>query len=321
MLVGILQDPAKGIHFLDWSIHYLSGQTDLFNWREQKNIPLTNSPLNKETAHNHVSNHPHTSDEITQALEICKSYKKFSSVCSEGLTYNNNSLEATNINMFSAYCDKIILLVSPDNTVLYDCKYQSRSQEPSASLDRTKTLYNDNERFNDFVNTFFHDSVELWKNTGFDKVWDRREFIALNFNFFNNQTLTKFHNLKFDHYLLSAVDLWTQFDNTVESVLEYLNLKLDRSRWGHWLDVYNVWKIKHHSRLNFCWYFNEIVDSIVSGRYINLGRFDLDIMQEAAIQQALIKQHNLNLKTWQLEKFEDTLQLHNLLEKNFHPIA
>ena len=54
---------------------------------------------------------------------------------------------------------------------------------------------------------------------------------------------------------------------------------------------------------------------------MDLTRLKLDIIQEAFIQHELIYKHNLNLKTWQLEKFTNTQQLHNLLETNTHPLG
>jgi hypothetical protein len=54
---------------------------------------------------------------------------------------------------------------------------------------------------------------------------------------------------------------------------------------------------------------------------MDLTRFNLDLMQEACIQHHLIYNYNLNFKTWQLEKFSDTKQLHSLLELNTHQIT
>ena len=66
------------------------------------------------------------------------------------------------------------------------------------------------------------------------------------------------------------------------------------------------------------WYVDEIVDDILYNRPRNLIDFDLDLLQEAIIQQKLIKTYNLNLKNWQLECFTNTQQLHSLLEPNIH---
>ena len=61
-----------------------------------------------------------------------------------------------------------------------------------------------------------------------------------------------------------------------------------------------------------------IIESILKNNYIDLTKFNLDIVQEATIQHELLYKHNLNLKTWQLEKFMDSKQLHSLLEPNIY---
>jgi hypothetical protein len=63
---------------------------------------------------------------------------------------------------------------------------------------------------------------------------------------------------------------------------------------------------------------DEIINLIIEGRPMDLKRFDLDVLQESVIQHFLLYKHNLNLKTFGLEKFENTLQLHNLLEPNVY---
>jgi hypothetical protein len=87
-----------------------------------------------------------------------------------------------------------------------------------------------------------------------------------------------------------------------------------------WIKIYADWKKFHYQRLMFCWYFDQIVNYIINGYYMDLSRFNLDIMQEACIQHHLIYQHDLNLKTFNLKKFYNTQQLHQLLEKNPHPL-
>ena len=71
----------------------------------------------------------------------------------------------------------------------------------------------------------------------------------------------------------------------------------------------------------FVAYFDKIINYIIEGYELNLDKFNLDLVQEAAIQHELIYKHNLNLKTWQLTKFTNTRQLHNLLEPNIHPLT
>ena len=116
------------------------------------------------------------------------------------------------------------------------------------------------------------------------------------------------------------MDLWTQFDLTVIKLFKYLELGIDLSRWDHWLEVYTKWKKIHYQRIRFVMYFDTIIQYILQGKSMDLESFDLDIVQESAIQHILIYNHNLNLKTWQLTKFLNTQQLHALLETNTHPL-
>jgi hypothetical protein len=54
---------------------------------------------------------------------------------------------------------------------------------------------------------------------------------------------------------------------------------------------------------------------------MDLNRFNLDIVQEAAIQHILLYKHSLSIKTWQLEKFNNTKQINALLEPNtYHEV-
>lgn len=71
--------------------------------------------------------------------------------------------------------------------------------------------------------------------------------------------------------------------------------------------------------LKFYRSLSHIVECIVQGGYYELPALSLE--QEAIIQHCLIYQHNLNIKTWQLEKFpSNTIRLHQLLEPNSHSL-
>jgi hypothetical protein len=117
------------------------------------------------------------------------------------------------------------------------------------------------------------------------------------------------------------MELWNTFDLTVDRLFEYLDVKINLENFKRWIDVYNQWKKLHKDRLFFSWYFDIIIQYIIDGYNFDLRRFNLDLYQEAAIQHALIYKHGLNLKTWQLEKFTSTQQLHALLEPSTHSLT
>jgi hypothetical protein len=107
----------------------------------------------------------------------------------------------------------------------------------------------------------------------------------------------------------------------MQDLFDYLEIKIDNERIVYWNTVYLSWRKIHYNRLNFLWCFDKIINYILNDYYMDLTRLKLDIIQEAYIQHELIYKHNLNLKTWQLEKFTNTQQLHSLLELNTHPLG
>jgi hypothetical protein len=98
-------------------------------------------------------------------------------------------------------------------------------------------------------------------------------------------------------------------------------MPVDQNRFENWMSVYGVWKNNHTKRLNFVNNFEIIINNIINGVDMDLSRFEFDLIQEAAIQHQIMYKHNLNFKTWQLEKFINTKQLHNLLEPNIHDLS
>ena len=121
--------------------------------------------------------------------------------------------------------------------------------------------------------------------------------------------------------MLNTFELYNLLDQTIDQLFDFLEIEIDKTRRTHWTEIYNKWKKLHIRRLKFVWYFDTIVNYIVDGYHMDLLNFDLDLVQEATIQHSLIYKYNLNLKTFQLEKFINTKQLHNLLEPNIHPLG
>jgi hypothetical protein len=148
--------------------------------------------------------------------------------------------------------------------------------------------------------------------------WEKREFIAVTSNPFEAFGKACTISKPTYYYPLNGIDLWLNFDTTVHYLFDFLDTPIDSTKLLHWNSVYTDWKKFHHYRILFMLYFDEIIDSILANRGMDLTRFQLDLGQEAAIQHTLLHKHNLNLKSWQLEKFTDTRHLHSLLEPNIN---
>jgi hypothetical protein len=171
----------------------------------------------------------------------------------------------------------------------------------------------------EFQNVFFSNSIAKWHNDNLSSRWDHRERMALDLRPFDR--VENHYQLNFfqPHLRINSSSLWNHGEDTIRSIMEYLNLKIDKNRWDAWLPIHQQWHNIQQQHLEFAYKFDHIMDSIINNYHYVLG--NLSLLQEATIQHALIYQHNLNLKTWQLEKFPaNTKDLHLLLEPNIHII-
>lgn len=315
----IIFDRDKGGHFLDWSIYFLSGKNSYYSCKHKTNIKLTYNPLNGSNSHNHKGNFARTLSELNNFYKNADVNVLFHQLRNSDLSFNKQDNETEKaIDLASIKSNKIILLKNHHDFVLYDFSFRKRSNN-DVSLDGSRELLNNKDILDDFINYFFPESKNIWKKeNNLSKPWDVREFVALNFRPFENPSIEKSATIGKNFYVIDTKHYWLDFD--IKSLFDYLNLKIDYNRLEQWNSIYRQWQKLHTQRINFCYQFDEIINAIVNNLYINLEDLQLDLLQEASIQHTLIYKYNLNLKNWQLDKFADTKQLHNLLEENFHPL-
>lgn len=316
-IIAVISDPGVGGHFLNWSILYLSGQSNYYYANNSQLINVPDNPVGKINAHGFVANQPQTLEEFNFTLKNLTSTNtdSFHTIYFhnfKGSTSDKDADTATAIqHLSSLHNTKIILLSTQPKHVLYTCKYAKRSLRSTEDTDKYHS---------EFIDLFFKESKEIWNNLELKEIWDQREFLALNLQPFKVPRIQPWSADISGYYLLDTFDLFTCFDVTVSKLLKFLELPLDSARWDSWLQVYQQWQTLHKERLLFTWYYDIIIDAILAGQDLDLTRFNLDIIQEAAIQHTLLYKHSLNLKTWQLTKFTNTQQLHNLLEPNTHTL-
>ena len=316
----VLTDPTIGGTFITWSIYYLTGKTDYWFWRTKRSQQLPTNPLSSQNAHGFRPN------QVTSLEEMRQFCKAINSTTADDLVvgYLHPSPYTDNETMVSeavSVSQKTIAISVPDEHNFYHYRLQARTLTPKYN-DPSVLNQSWEEQHQDFLEHFFGKDLEHWKNLGLTETWDRREFLALNLRpRLNSLKITNFQTGRSSHSMvLDAREVWFMLDDCIRSIMDWLHLSIDRSRYDEWLKVYQIWRVYHYNRVRFGWYFNKIIDAIIVGQDMDLKRFDLDIMQEAIIQHELIYTHNLNFRTYGLEKFSNTQQLHNLLETNFHPI-
>lgn len=326
--IAIITDPTVGGTFIAWSIHWLSGQKNYFNVRQNSYVDLVTDPVNGLNSHQFLANQAVTLEDINKFLEVLPSsdtqHIYFHQLVNTGKYSNSKILSETKtgIELAAKACDKVIVIKKHRQYHLYHCSLHRRTNTHNKFLDGSMYVNNDhNVVLDDIIDFFFKENLNVWESQNLTNTWDKREFIALNFRPFEGQYLEDFHLFDFDHYDIPAHTCWLTLDEHIKDLLKYCNIKIDNSRFEHWLVIYNQWKKLHEDRIKFCQSFDTIIEDILKGNNVDLTEFNLDILREATIQHTLIYKHNLNLKTWQLEKFVNTQQLHNLLEPNIHPLS
>lgn len=317
--ISVITDAGVGGTFLSWSIMYLSGQNNYFNKKTNKWLQLTENPITKDrNAHNFLPNFETQLDDLCQLIDTLKNTNsKYPHVLYYHELHPQNPAEA--IEFLIQNNNKNIIVSMDKHYGLYMCNMSNRAGAIPSFTEPKYFLTDDNEILNNFMECYFSDSKEFFD---LNNIWDKREFIALNYDLVKCklQPITAFLNdveKNQNYFRLNCFDLYCAFETTVYTLFKYLDLELDANRYTLWLNTYQKWKKFHYNRLRFIWYLDEIVEDILYNRPRNLIDFELDLLQEAMIQQKLLT-YNLNLQNWQLDKFRNTQQLHKLLEPNIH---
>jgi len=303
--IGIIADTGSGGNFLRWSIYFLAG------------YDVKQNPLTKTNAHAAGSHALDTTSKYNNWVSNLSTDKMnvayittFQDVNYKNFHTKYHEETARHISKLQDIITKTILLSATEDQKLYHCRRNLRVF--GRKFGSTKNHTNYDEHHIDYINTFFNESYRKFE----DNVWDYREFLALSHNPYNFLSILPNVKLAKDYYTLDLFELFEKFD--IKNLFGYLKLDLHNDRYDKWKTIYNEWQKIHAPNVRFAKDYQKIISNILSNNQQDLVTYNLDIMQEAAILHSLIFKHNLNLKNWQLEKFESTEQLHKLLEPSFH---
>jgi hypothetical protein len=325
-MILIITDPEVGGTFVSWTLHYLAGHETYFHSRSDQWLTVPDNPILQLNAHGFKSNQARCINDaycIADKLETTSTdqfhHLYFHNLRDQSHTsthrHENTAVAISQIQ--HKFRDTILI---DNHNPLYYSRFESRVLIPK--FDDPDTTYSSaEEQHKGFMNYFFQNSLDHWQSLGLNDIWDQREFLALNIRPMEKQKMRVNVDLVSPHFYLETADLHSTFDQTVYHLFDYLDIKILSTRWKQWQHIYNNWKQLHYNRLMFCWHFDEIINYILHGYDMDLQRFDLDLVQEACIQHHLIYNHNLNFQTFNLCKFRNTKQLHQLLEKNIHPLT
>lgn len=326
-----------GCTFLDWSIHYLSGQDNFFS-TNKGTLPISQNPTQKENAHGHPKNHPSGLDETIKLIqELNKSELALNSLypciihgndvlkklSKETITSENyNEIKRYQIN---DYVESLKYCADQNIPIVYvkmNTDFVYNNSERSFGLRFTKKAPTESleQRYADLIDVFFKENFVKWASNNEFKLWDFREFLALNIRPHDSDGVDV--DLPIDHFYLDSRDVWFNLEYNMIKIFEFLKLTINDDRFKTWLPIYHHWQKQHLKILNFCWNIDAIIDFTINNQSLDLDRYDLDIYQEAILQHELIYKHGLTIKGWGLEKFPNNTQdLYKLLEPNiYHPV-
>jgi hypothetical protein len=336
-LVCCTSNYSVGCTFLDWSIHFLSGQDKFFSVDKNTWIDLINNPLNILNAHGHQKNHPSGFDSTKKFVEILLQQNSLTSyypfplyldVAAQRLEIDSHSptpeewkpiydYRNNDFNQLLKFSDqqhaKIIFIWLDEQLPMYRKMIRAKER----MLFSPDTPMSSDDMRNEIDLLFFKDSAKTWSQLGLNNVWDIRERLAL------SQPIEDTHPFKidfsFEHYWLDSQSWWYNGKQEIKSIMNWVELPIDNDRYNQWVPIYEDWQQIQMNSLRFQYNYKHIVDCVVNNWSYNI---DLTFDQEVVIQHLLIYQHNLNLKTWQLKKFPgNTKDLHLLLEPNIHPLT
>jgi hypothetical protein len=333
---------SVGCTFLDWSIHYISGQQQFYNIKQQQWIALSGNPLNAINAHGHFKNHPRGFCESQQQLQqlikidgVASFYPYCMSMVDAaqqlGISIDQGVLDSEFskilnsqkheynqiLNLIADSPAKLIYVDLAADAILYSINRRSTESTVLKNPEKNKH-YTLQQQQQDYQQLFFKDSVDVWEKLNLINRWDQREQMALCTRPFDTATTTGI-TVDLPHLRLDSRLWWTAGEAVITQVLDYLKLPIMPERLHTWRPIYQQWQRPQLQSLEFVFNHQHIVDCIVNNHWCEI---DLSFEQEVVIQHCLIYQHGLNLKTWGLEKFpNNTKLLHQLLEPNFHPIT
>jgi len=325
--INIIVSPYHniGTHFFSWSLNFVAGNVENnsecfngINWHHSK----IDSSFGLENTKETIEELSNTSEKFTNLNVILRylddiSHDLYRKEFKEISVDQRTAVEKANIDDYKKtlrWLQKqnfIPIILDYNNNDISSVIYNDRF-----AVDWTGKNYSTHDDVvSVYEKAFFADNIY----TNDSSIWDRREKLALIYHKKVKvvDSLLSLIDNQLPHLYYTSDDIWNNLDSVLPEILETLNLPFNHDNFVEWKKQYNIWRKVH----DYCFsrHFDRIIDSIKHNKYMSLKRFNMNFYKEMLIQQELIKNHNLNFKTWKLEKFPDNTQdLHKLLEPNCH---
>lgn len=310
MIVGILGPGGCGGTFLDWSLHYLAGDTKnivvncdptdrgkILNTHPQD---ILENPIKNSTAHHHQKTHPNDKsiDAVIDTFKLIDSnLHTFYYVTSmgQGQTQTNHN------DIINSYSDvKFITYVFKKEHIDLIFCLQYDKTVGRKNLLKHEIKVNDTRLFDEL------------------SVGEQRELISLYYpKCIKSQILSEEINPSTNNYCFNFEQIWQSLPNTMPEIFNFLDLSIDPARINHWKQIYKLWL--EQNNIDF---FNDIpyiVECILTGVSLDLSKYSMTFSKEVVLLSKLLYDHNLTLKFENFkEPLTNTVQWHDILETNVY---
>lgn len=317
---------SVGVTFMLWSYYWLSGVDKHYFSKQNAWVSLVSDPNTSINAHHFQKNIAGDLQTILNEIDKYHQMEQTDSIALYAGYFPKERKEQTDAEQSNKEYAKIVntLFESGIPTVIVvestqDHYYlvKNRSIDPTSPASQiTKDTYKKymQDGVINFMSSYFLDDLQMTAQN----IWDTREILALNFtHLISAKNYASLINFRLPHFYLDSRELWYDGEQTMRRLFHWLQQPIDESRLDHWQSVYRKWQQVHFDILRFGWLLPHIVEAVVQGYDYDLESLQLDLAREAIIQGHLLKYHNLNLKSFGLDRFpNNTRELHRLIEPN-----
>lgn len=307
---------SVGATFLNWSYHWLAGHDK--NWNHHTGMTvLPSNPNTGVNAHLFAKNYHSGNDQWHQYLAEYRALGQTQTITFYGGADEDVDFAAA-FNTISSEIPVVLLVESTQDSWYF---LKARRQNPvgnNQSLTPEEHKSYQQQYLKNIIEIYFKNDLDVMEKN----IWDIREMLALNFRYIlPTSSYLNLLDLSKPHVYVDARELWFDGESCMHRVMLHLGQSVQQDRLPQWRVAYKDWQLSQFDILKFGWYLPHIVKSIVKGYNFDMSHVRMDLICESVIQGMLIHDYNLNLKCYGLEKFpSNTLDLHQLLEKNIHII-
>jgi hypothetical protein len=142
--ICITSTKSVGCTFLDWSIHFLSGQDNFYNVNSEAWLPVSSDPITVSNAHGHSKNHPHGQKECKIFFDKFDTLdpNRFYSAYPIRLHTDTAASELKiNLDNFSNEYDNIVNYIMNDYNQMLETCYQQNAKLIFVATNPTAPFY------------------------------------------------------------------------------------------------------------------------------------------------------------------------------------